>query len=349
MKIFSKRVLALFIVGLFTFLLFSKESTNINKTWQYNSRVFIGWNSLLKKEIPIKCVSIKKLKWSDKEKKLSIMVKTDTKIYRDDFVFCFNKGSYYYCGIEDDSGYIKIDKQMNLQIDISFLSSLDSEPLLEFRIKQKEPIKWIPPMENKQSSKKICSVSNVKADREIIFNLLKLYPELTLNKVKQYKPVRYYDGNYGVSIIAPHAWHSITQEGDAILYLLKGKESDIGKYMFRAISKGWSNKEEKEPKKLIKKIANLVTEISAQEANSNGDKITEINGVKLFLKNGNTIGHFVLHRKGKKTRWESYTLIWDGKRLYILSTMTKESELLLGEFLSALGMESFCSNKGGKK
>lgn len=186
---------------LFLFTTFVMAST---KTWQYNSNAFIGWNNLTKKTVAVKDVFIQKKQWDKKEKRLSIVVKTRNKTYRDDFVFCFKKGSYYHCGIEDDGGYIKIDNHMNVQIDVSFLVSLESEPKLEFNIKQKQPNKWIHPI-TKNIINKDCSVFNNEADKKIFLKLLKCYSEFTISDIKPYRLGRYYDIEYDVGIIAPQA------------------------------------------------------------------------------------------------------------------------------------------------
>jgi len=331
------------------FIAYAVEYTQDKKqSWRYDPVAFIGWNDLKKREVPIQEVLIKKRQWNQQEKRLSVIIKTDTKTYKDDFVFCSEERGYYYCGIEDDGGYIKIDRQMRMQLDVSFVASLDAEPLLEFSIKQKYLDQWIAPMTRKKMTTKNCSVFDKQADRKTLFKLLKRYPDIKIDEIKKYNPGRYYDAKYGVSIAAPQAWNAITNEGDAILYLLREKEQESGKFMFRTLTKVWGVAEEKEPKKLIIKISKLITEISTAEAVKLGDKMLSMGNVKLLSRGANTIGHFVLHRTGSKTRWESYTLIWDGQTLYILSTMMREDELLLGEFLSALGMESFCSEIRGK-
>ena len=202
--------------------------------------------------------------------------------------------------------------------------------------------------ENKQtkatiSNKKVCSPFNKQEDKKMFLNLFRRYPELTIDDIKIHKPKRYYDENYGVSIVAPKGWNSITKEGDDILYLIQGDDTETSKFMFKSLAKFWDDIESKQPKKIIKKAARIIGEISDEEAIKDGDKTSPLGSLRLFTRGQLTIGHFVLHRIGRKTRWESYTLIWDGTRLYMLAVTSKEDELLLGEFLSSLGMKSFCS------
>ena len=313
------------------------------KDWQYNASEFRGWSDSKKTEVTIRNVTIEKKSWNKKEKRVALIVKTDIKTYRDDFIFCQKDKNYYYCGIEDDGGYIKIGKDMNIQLNVEFSKETEEGLVSELSIIQKQKNRWIPPVSAKPKIQKECSTFNKQADKAIFFKVLKRYPELTIDDIKKHKPGRYYDPKHGVSIVAPNGWNSITKEGDAILYLIQGDNTETSKFMFRSLSKFWDDTDAKEPEKIIQKAAKFIAEISTEEAVKNGDKMQKMGSLKLFKQRAYTIGHFVLHRTGNKTRWESYTLIWEGTRLYILAVMSKDDELLLGEFLSSLGMESFCS------
>ena len=150
-----KKIIQTLIIVAFQISTIYASSTNSKmSTWQYDADAFIGWNDLNKKEETIKEVSIHKINWSKREKKLSIVVKTDKKTYRDDFVFCSEESTYYYCGIEDDGGSIKIDNQGNMNSYVSFTISSDKGVVLEFKIKQKNQNKWLSPQIKKTIDKK---------------------------------------------------------------------------------------------------------------------------------------------------------------------------------------------------
>ncbi len=314
----------------------------IENYWQYDASAFNGWSDTQKIKVAIRNVSIQKKSWNKKEKRVALTVKTDTKTLRDEFIFCQKDKAYYYCSIEDDGGYIKIDKDMNIQLKVEFSKETEEGLVSELSVMQKQKNRWIHPVSTKPKIQKDCATFNKEADKKIFHKVLKYYPELTIDDIKIHKPGRYYDTKHGVSIVAPQGWNSITEEGDAILYLTQG----TSKFMFKSLVKFWDDTQSKEPQKLIKKAASIISEISAEEALKDGDKITPMGSLKLFTRGQYTIGHFVLQRIGSKARWESYTLIWEGKRLFILAVTSKENELLLGEFLSSLGMESFCSEAG---
>ena len=118
---------------------------NSSQIWRYDISKFIGLNMIKLKKDKIKSVTVQKKSWNSKEKRLSLVVKTDTKIYKDDFIFCIGKEDYHYCGIEDDGGYIKIDNSMNIQMHVTFTSSNETGVVAEFAIDQKERDKWISP------------------------------------------------------------------------------------------------------------------------------------------------------------------------------------------------------------
>ena len=327
-----------------------KHSKNkYSKVWHYDTSQFGGWSEIKNKKVTITDLIIQQKSWNKKEQKLSLIVKANNHIYRDDYIFCSAKKSYYYCPIEDDGGYIKIDKDMNIELKVEFAKETAEGMVSELSVVQKQKDRWIPPVATKQKIQKDCSTFNKQSDKKMFFKVLKRYPELTIDDIKKHKPGRYYDAKYGVSIVAPQGWNSITDEGDAILYLIQGNNTETSKFMFKSLAKFWDDEQSKQPKKIIQKAARIIGEISVEEAIKDGDKTSPMGSLKLFTRGQLTIGHFVLNRIGSKARWESYTLIWEGTHLYILAVTSKENELLLGEFLSSLGMESFCSEMREKK
>jgi len=289
-------------------------------------------------------VALKKIKWNKKEQRVSLVVKTNHNTYRDDYIFCQKRSKYYYCSIEDDGGYIKLKSNMTMKLKVDFAQEIEGEePTLAFHIEQKNKHIWIKPSAKIHAPKGKCFQITLETDKKLFHAILKKYSEnISIDKVNKMEFARFYSPKYNLSFTIPANWKDITKEGDAIVYLLRSDESDVGKFMFRTITKFWDKKESKDPKNIIKRAAKLIAEISTEEANKSGDKNEPIGSLKLLIRNNKLVGHFVLHRVGAKTRWESYTLIWSGGKLYLLSVMGKDNELPLVEFLASLGVESFC-------
>jgi len=75
-----------------------------------------------------------------------------------------------------------------------------------------------------------------------------------------------------------------------------------------------------------------------------GDSSVQIIPLKIYKRGKYIIGHTLTHQKGNIGRYYGNTFIFDGKNIYLLSTVTSSRDLLLGEFLSSLAMKSFCSD-----
>ena len=189
-----------------------------------------------------------------------------------------------------------------------------------------------------------CSKFDLEKDKKLVSYVRNKYREVTLQQIKSLRLNRFHTSDYSITLLAPMGWHNITSDGDAILYLLRKDEKSIGKFALRSLKSFQNSVHEKSPDGLIKKAAKLISEISIEEAAKSGDEAKQLDRVKLFTFDNNRIGHFILHRIGEsKKRWESYTLIWDGKELYLLLVTIRENELEVGEFLSLLAAKSFCS------
>ena len=325
------------------------NTTNINKHtiqnsyWHYDTSKFKGYGKNGNEKIVD--VALKKIRWNKKEQRVSLIVKTNHNTYRDDYIFCQNRSKYYYCSIEDDGGYIKLKSNMAMKLNVDFVQEAEGEePTLAFHIEQKNKEEWIKPSVKIQISKGKCFQNNFDADKRLFQTILRRYSnDIEINKVNKMQFARFYSPKYNLSFIIPVNWKDITEEGDAIVYLLRGDDNDMGKFMLRTITKFWDKKKSKNSEKIIRKVARFIAEISIEEANKSGDKNKQVGLLKFLTRGKNLIGHFVLHRVGAKTRWENYTLIWSSGKLYLLSVMGKDNELPLIEFLASLGMESFCS------
>jgi len=319
------------------------KDTMQNSYWHYDASKFKGHGKNGSEKIVD--VALKKIKWNKKEQRVSLIVKTNHNTYRDDYIFCQKRPKYYYCSIENDGGYIKLKSNMAIKLNVDFAQEVEGEePTLAFHIEQKNKQAWIKPSANIQIPKGRCFQNNFEVDKRLFQTILRRYSnDIEINKVNKMQFARFYSPKYNLSFIIPVNWKDITEEGDAIVYLLRSDDNDIGKFMLRTITKFWDKEESKNPYKIIKKVARFIAEISIEEANKSGDTNKQIGSLKLLTRGKNLIGHFVLHRVGTKTRWENYTLIWNSGKLYLLSVMGKDNELPLIEFLASLGMESFCS------
>lgn len=334
------------------YVYFNVTATNNNshntqtKYWHYDASKFKGYGSSASKRVEIEDVALKKIKWNKKEKRIGLLVKTKRKTYRDNYIFCQKEPKYYYCGIEDDGGYVKINKNMGIELKVDFAQEAEGEePILAFHIENKKIGAWVKPSSAKYHSKGKCFNMSVEADKRLFHSVLQRYNDIPTNIINKMEFARFYDTKDRLSLIIPANWNDIAKEGDAIVYLLRSDEKDVGKFMLRTLAKFWTKSDTKRPKQIIKRASRLIAEITSEEAEKSDDKATKASSLKLFESRGYTIGHFVMHRTGTKTRWESYTLIWSGDKLYILAVMGKENELALVEFLASLGMKSFCSDR----
>ena len=295
--------------------------------------------------VPIKDLTVEIVKWNDKEKRLALRVWTPQKRYEDLYIFCREKPGYYQCPIEDDGGFVRIDPRMNLQLEVEFAKETEEGMVSELKVVQKEKGKWLAPIAAPAASspKPKCSVYGKAEAMKIFKRVKRRYPEIPMERIKKINPSIFVDRQLKVSLFAPRNWKDITKEGDAILYLLGGKDEETRKFMLRTLSKFWKKSEENNPRRIITKAAKLMEELSTEVAQKDGDRIKAVGRVKIYEKPNGLMGHFILRRRGQTNRWESYTLIWAGKKLYLLGVMSPKKELLMGEFLSALGAESFCS------
>ena len=190
----------------------------------------------------------------------------------------------------------------------------------------------------------ICSKVSYEKDKKLVAHIRGKYKEVTLQQIKSLKLNRFHTPDFSLTLLAPMEWRNISDKGDAILYLLRKGEKSVGKFALRSLESLQNSLQEKSLNEIIKKAAKLIGEISMEDASKNGDVSKQVSPVKFFNFNNKHIGHFVMRRTGKtKNRWESWTLIWDVKKLYLLLVTSRENELEVGEFHSLLGAESLCS------
>ncbi|SFV52861.1 hypothetical protein MNB_SV-10-640 [hydrothermal vent metagenome] len=337
----KKRLLILIIVFLFQNI--ANADQNTKQIRHYDPSAFIGWDGANKKAA-IKDVSIELKRWDKKEQRVALSVKTKIGSFQDNYLFCEYKGAYFYCAVEDDGGYVKMYPKKGIQVDVDFSKEGEEGPELAFHIEQKEKKSWIPPLKSTYSRNKgKCFANNISADRKLFLKVLKRYPDISPETIHSLGLARYFDTKYRLSLAIPSDWIDITKMGDDILYLSQDKGGDKGKFKLRVLKKFWSEADTKYPKRLIAKTAKALKEMLAEEVAKTGDNDKSVGSTRILEKNGYTVGHFVMHHTGKKRYWVSYTLIWDSKRIYVLNVIANEDELALSEFLSALGMESFCS------
>ena len=332
------------IAAMFLLTMYAGAKSHKTKYWHYDPGAFHAQSETIGEAVSIEDVALKKMVWNNEEKRIALYIKTPQKLYKDLYLFCQKKPKHYYCPVEDDGGYVKVDDRMNLQLDVEFAKETDEGMVSELEVVQKEKNRWIKPHNMGLSTvQSQCSTIDPDKDKIMFFNVKRRYPELTMQEIKGLKLRRYYDRKEGINIVAPMQWKDITKEGDAILYLLGGKDEETRKFMLRTLSRFWKKSEENNPRRIITKAAKLMEELSTEAAQKDGDRIKAVGRVKIYKKPNGLMGHFILRRRGKTNRWESYTLIWAGKKLYLLGIMSPKKELLMGEFLSALGAESFCS------
>lgn len=333
------------------YVYFSVSPTNKNthngqaQNWHYDASKFKGHGNNTNQKVEIKEVALKKINWNKKEKRIGLVVKTKHETYRDDDIFCQTKPKYYYCSIEDDGGYVKINQNMEIELYVDFAKEVEGEePVLAFHIENKKRRIWVKPSIKRPHATRKCFNVSVEKDKKLFRAVLQRYRDIPIDTINKMEFARFYDPKDGLSLTIPANWTDITKEGDAILYLLRSNDNDVGKFMLRELTKFWTKVESEHPKNIINKSIKFISEISTEEANKLGDENKIISSPKLLTRGNKLIGHFVMHRTGKKTRWESYTLIWNSDKLYILSVMGKDNELPLVEFLASLGMETFCSS-----
>jgi len=136
----------LFIVLAISFA-WGNDSFATKKYWHYDRSKFVA-KSKIYKNVKLLDVAITVEKWDKKEKRVALYVKTFKKIYKDRYIFCESKKNYDYCAIEDDGGYIKLDKDMNIQLDVEFAKETSEGVESEFVLKQRDKKAWIKPLKN---------------------------------------------------------------------------------------------------------------------------------------------------------------------------------------------------------
>jgi hypothetical protein len=99
-----------------------------------------------------------------------------------------------------------------------------------------------------------------------------------------------------------------------------------------------------DPAEAMAKLLDLSAKNLAARAEKSGASSERIGAPKIFHRDHYLIGHQVLrHRGNPYHHWMSMTFIWDGKGLYAFDAIMEPEDLALGEFLSELFVESFCS------
>ena len=115
------------------------------KFWHYDRSKFVA-KSEIYKNIKLLDVAIRVVKWDKKEKRIALFVKTSKKLFKDRYIFCESKKNYEYCAIEDDGGYIKLDKDMNIQVNVDIAKETSEGMESELVIKQRDIKAWIKPL-----------------------------------------------------------------------------------------------------------------------------------------------------------------------------------------------------------
>jgi len=198
---------------------------------------------------------------------------------------------------------------------------------------------------DKNISASVCAALSKQEKEKLLTQVMGRYPELTPQSLMKHDLNLYYDASTGVSLIVPTTWYSV-DENDAILYLSRYHDRVSSRYMLKKLSRSWNDAQAREPQKLLQKIAGQVAQISINAAIENGDSMRQILPIAVFKYKNMQIAHVVLHRTGEHEQWESHTFLWDGVDLYSLSVISLANDLVFGEFLSAIGMESFYSEAG---
>jgi len=192
---------------------------------------------------------------------------------------------------------------------------------------------------------KKCSQITKDEDRYLFDKVYKRYSELDIDKLSDYNIKRYIDKSHHVSLIAPLAWELI--EGDRYILNLEyqGSLGLKSRYRLGVIPRFWNKRESRDPKKLINQLSKDINDIFIKSAKELGDNIKYVIPLKIFKHGSYTVGHTLLHQTGSLNSWRGNTFIYDGSDIYTITTLMNDKDLLLGEFLSSLSVESFCSKK----
>jgi len=184
-----------------------------------------------------------------------------------------------------------------------------------------------------------------KSDDDFLYaKVYKRYGELDSDVLSSYHIKRYIDDEHRISLISPLGWKSKDKDM-YIMYLQHRDESGNNvRYTLREIPKFWKNDKSQNYKKLIQKISSDIDNMLIESIKGMGDSIMQIIPLKIYKRGRYIIGHTLTHQKGNIGRYYGNTFIFDGKNIYLLSTVTSNRDLLLGEFLSSIAMKSFCSD-----
>ena len=290
----------------------------------------------------LKDIYIQKLSWNKREKKIALVVKTDKKTFRDDYIYCRKKKSYYRCVIEDDGGYILLDKKSNMKMSVEFAKYVQDEPLVALGIAQKNKRKWSKPFTQTSQGATSCAGKDAQYYLKIINHMRKAYPEITMEKLEKLNPDLFYTKELGLSFLAPKGWKR-TNGNNVILYMTQGKSVEKNIFTFFRLKKFWNKSDTKNPEELLKKATRLITNTSYNDAKEHRDRLKIEIPAKMLKKGHYQIDHIALKRTGKLNRFESWTLLWNGKHIYVFYITSDMQNLATGEFLSAIASMSFCS------
>ena len=194
------------------------------------------------------------------------------------------------------------------------------------------------------SQKKSCSNSSREKDNATIRKALKHYPEIS-RELSVLKLTRLFDAKHDLSIIVPGSWEHHEKEDEMTLSLWDPKDHEQKFKLNIMPGQLIEQLDRNDPQKMLRQLAEILINLSAQEASKKGMHSKQIGKTVSFRNRGYLGLHLLLHRTGKKgqSRWESVTLMWNGKRVYMLVALSGENKMLLGEFLSLLRMKSLCS------
>ena len=129
-----------------------KDKLKPEQCWQYDVNMFKGWNEkawaknkyISANEIkPLEEVLIWRKKWTKKQKFLAVVVKTDKRIYRNNFFECHVRKGKLQCGGECDSGGFVLSRTMGMTEGTIQFSKEGGYggPVLEMELRQKNNVK----------------------------------------------------------------------------------------------------------------------------------------------------------------------------------------------------------------
>ncbi len=176
----------------------------------------------------------------------------------------------------------------------------------------------------------------------ILRGLHKLYPEVKISELERLQPDVFYSRDLGISFLAPKAWKEINRD-NILLYLTKGKSVEINIFTFLKLKKFWKDSNIENPNQLLKVATKYIIKTSLEDAKEHNDTLYIASHIKIIKIKRYRVAHIVLKRLGEINRWESWTLIYNGKDIYVLYITSDINSLIRGEFLSYMAVKSFCS------